>query len=112
MKFEAHEFWAVLREVPHHVPSMNHHVFDLGVGCLVALSCSALPGRLLKVMPPPVWVFLAGTLVSTFILKLDKHYLIDVPDSLKHGIVFPSSVKRSPMQHCGSPSSTWRSPCF
>ena len=50
---------------------------------------SALPGRLLKVMPPPVWVFLAGTMVSTFILKLDKSHLINVPDSLEHGIVFP-----------------------
>jgi MFS superfamily sulfate permease-like transporter len=40
-------------------------------------------------MPPPVWVFLAGTVVSTLILKLDKHYLINVPDSLEHGIVFP-----------------------
>ena len=40
-------------------------------------------------MPPPVWVFLAGTVVSTLILKLDKPYLINVPDSLKHGIVFP-----------------------
>ena len=90
VKFEAHEFWAVLGEVPRHVPSMNQNVFDLGVGCLVGLFVlSALPGRLLKVMPPPVWVFFAGTVVSTSILKLDKHYLIDVPDSLKHGIVFP-----------------------
>ena len=90
VKFEAHEFWAVLGEVPRHVPSMNPQVFALGVGCLAALFVlSAIPGRLLKVMPPPVWVFFAGTVVSTFILKLDKPYLIDVPDSLKHGIVFP-----------------------
>jgi len=34
-------------------------------------------------------VFLVGTVVSTFILKLDKHILINVPGSLKHGIVFP-----------------------
>jgi carbonic anhydrase len=50
---------------------------------------SVLPGRLLKVMPPPVWVFFAGTVVSTFILKLDKSHLINVPDSLEHGVVFP-----------------------
>jgi MFS superfamily sulfate permease-like transporter len=90
VKFEAHEFWAVLGEVPSHVQSMSHQACALGIGCLAALfALSALPGRLLKVMPPPVWVFLAGTLVSTFILKLDKHYLINVPDSLEHGIVFP-----------------------
>jgi carbonic anhydrase len=90
VKFQAHEFWAILGEVPRHIQSMSHQVFALGVGCLAALFVlSALPGRLLKVMPPPVWVFLAGTVVSTFILKLDKRYLIDVPDSLKHGVVFP-----------------------
>ena len=90
VKFEAHEFWAVLGEVPRHVQSMSHQVFALGVGCLAALFVlSALPGRLLKVMPPPVWVFFAGTLVSTFILKLDKPHLINVPDPLKHGVVFP-----------------------
>jgi carbonic anhydrase len=90
VKFEAHEFWEILREVPRHVESMNQEVFDLGVGCLVALFVlSALPGRMLKVLPPPVWVFFAGTVVSTFILKLDKHYLIDVPRSLTHGVVLP-----------------------
>ena len=90
VKFEAHEFWAVLGEVPRHVSSMSHPVFALGIGCLAALFVlSALPGRLLKVMPPPVWVFLAGTVVSTFILKLDKSHLVNVPDSLEHGIVFP-----------------------
>jgi len=90
VKFEAHEFWAILGEVPRHVGSMTHAVFALGIGCLAALFLlSAFPGRLLKVMPPPVWVFLVGTVVATFILKLDKHYLINVPGSLKHGIVFP-----------------------
>jgi carbonic anhydrase len=90
VKFEAHEFWAILGEVPRHVPSMSPQVVALGVGCLAALFVlSALPGRLLKVMPPPVWVFVAGTVVSTVMLKLDKHYLINVPSSLRHGVVFP-----------------------
>ena len=69
---------------------MSPKVCALGVGCLVALfALAVVPWRLLKVMPPPVWVFLGGTLVSTFILKLDKSHLINVPDSLEHGIVFP-----------------------
>lgn len=90
VQFEAHEFWAVLSEVPRHVESMSHPVFVLGVGCLAALFVlSALPGRLLKIMPPPVWVFLAGTVVSAFVLRLDKSHLINVPDALEHGIVFP-----------------------
>ncbi len=90
VKFEAHEFWAVLGEVPSHVHSMSPKVCALGVGCLVALfALAVVPWRLLKVMPPPVWVFLGGTLVSTFILKVDKSHLINIPDSLEHGIVFP-----------------------
>ena len=90
VKFQAHEFWAVLGEVPRHVGSMSYQVFALGVGSLAALFVlSALPGRLLKVMPPPVWVFLAGTVVSIFFLNLDKSSLINVPGSLKHGVVFP-----------------------
>jgi carbonic anhydrase len=90
VKFEAHEFWAVLGEAPRHVQSMSHQTLALGVGCLAALFVlSVLPGRLLKVMPPPVWVFFAGTVVSTFILKLDRSHLINVPDSLEHGVVFP-----------------------
>ncbi|MBW0014371.1 SulP family inorganic anion transporter [Mycobacterium sp.] len=90
VKFEAHDFWAILGEVPRHIASMNHEVFVLGIGCLAVLFLLAIfPGRLLKVVPPPVWVFIVGTVVSTFILKLDKRYLINVPGSLKHGIVFP-----------------------
>ena len=90
VKFEAHEFWAVLAEVHRHVQTMSHQVFALGVGCLAALFVlSVIPGRLLKVMPPPVWAFFAGTVVSTSILKLDKPHLINVPDSLKRGVVFP-----------------------
>jgi carbonic anhydrase len=90
VKFEAHEFWAILGEVPRHVGSMNRQVLFLGVGCLAVLFVlSAFPGRLLKVLPPPVWVFFVGTLVSTFALKLDKHYLINVPGSVLHGVVFP-----------------------
>jgi carbonic anhydrase len=90
VKFEAHEFWAVLGEVPRHVQSMNDRVLGLGIGCLGMLFVlSTVPGRLLKIMPPPVWVFFAGTVVSAFILKLDKSHLIDVPDPLKHGVVFP-----------------------
>ena len=90
VKFEAHEFWAVLGEVPRHVQVDEPPGLRPG-GRLPggAVRAVGLPGRLLKVMPPPVWVFFAGTVVSTFILKLDKPHLINVPDSLKHGIVFP-----------------------
>lgn len=91
VKFEAHEFWEILKEVPDHLGSMDAKVFGLGMACLACLFIlSALPGRLLKVMPPPVWVFLFGTVVSQLFLGLDKRYLINVPEApLKHGLVFP-----------------------
>src|SRR5262249_26887313 len=89
--FHAHDFWAVLAEVPEHVTTMSWAAFGLGLGSLAALFLlNALPGRLFKVMPPPVWVFVVGTLVSTLVLGLDRRFLINVPESpLKHGIVMP-----------------------
>lgn len=91
VKFEAHDFWAILEEVPRHLGAMNRQVFGLGMACLAGLFLlSALPGRMLKVMPPPVWVFLFGTVVSRLVLGIDKQCLINVPESpLKHGVVFP-----------------------
>ncbi|OBI04337.1 transmembrane carbonic anhydrase SulP [Mycolicibacter heraklionensis] len=88
--FEAHEFWEILAEVPRHVGSMHPQVFVLGISCLAGLFVlTALPGRMLKVLPPPVWVFFLGTLASVFILKLDRQYLIDVPNSVMDGVVMP-----------------------
>ncbi|UVO11273.1 SulP family inorganic anion transporter [Mycobacterium sp. SVM_VP21] len=88
--FEGREFWAILAEVPRHLGSMNLQVFILGIGCLAGLFVlTAMPGRLLRVMPPPVWVFFVGTLASVFILKLDEPYLINVPSSVMDGVVMP-----------------------
>src|SRR5262249_32860792 len=91
VKFEAHDFWTILGEAPRHFATMNVRVLGLGRACLAALFLlNAIPGRLLKVMPPPVWVFIFGTLASVLFLRLDPKYLINVPESpLKHGIVLP-----------------------
>jgi MFS superfamily sulfate permease-like transporter len=92
VKFEAHEFWPILREIPRHFATMNVEVLGLGLACLAALFLlAAIPGRLLKVMPPPVWVFLVGTLANVLFLHLDSKYLIHVPEApLKHGVVLPN----------------------
>jgi MFS superfamily sulfate permease-like transporter len=92
VKFEAHEFWEILEEVPHHFSSVSWNVFVLGMVSLAVLfALAAIPSRFLKVMPPPVWVFFLGTLVSQFFLHLDKPYLIDVPEApLKHRVVLPN----------------------
>jgi len=91
-RFEAHEFWEVLREVPSRLGAMNVQVFCLGIGCLASLFIlSAIPGKLLKMMPPPVWVFFAGTIASRFFLNVGDANLINVPEApLKHGIVLPN----------------------
>jgi carbonic anhydrase len=92
VKFEAHEFWTILGEVPRHFTTMNLRVLGLGVVCVAALFIlAAIPGRFLKVMPPPVWVFVFGTLAGQLLLHLDQQYLINVPKGLlKNGIVLPA----------------------
>lgn len=89
--FESYEFWEMLREVPYKIEGMNVQVFGLGMGGLMLLFVlSAVPGRLLKVMPPPVWVFFLGTAVSYLFLDLPKDFLIQVDaDILERGLVFP-----------------------
>ncbi len=89
--FEAHEFWGILAEIPHRLSSAHWQVFGLGVVCLAALFIlAAIPSRLLKVMPPPVWVFVFGTVGSLVFLRLDPSFLIKVPeDPLKNGVILP-----------------------
>jgi len=89
--FEAHEFWSILAEIPHHLTSMNLQVLGLGLACTALLFImSSAPWRLFKLMPPPVWIFALGTIVSMFFLRLGPSNLINVPDNLlEHGITMP-----------------------
>ncbi len=93
-KFEAHEFWEILAEVPAKIPTMNPQVFGLGVACIVLIfGLAAIPSRLLKVMPPPVWAFVFGTVVSSLFLNLGPQNLINVPEApLANGLVLPDFV--------------------
>ncbi len=90
-KFESHEFWAILAEVPRKLPTMNPQVFWLGVGSTALIFIlAAVPSRLLKVMPPPVWAFVLGTVVSQLFLSLAPEHLIHVPEApLANGVVLP-----------------------
>ncbi|MBS0261259.1 MAG: SulP family inorganic anion transporter [Planctomycetes bacterium] len=89
--FEAHEFWEIIAEIPHHVATMNWQVFGLGSACIVLLFLLAsLPWRGLKLMPPAVWIFVIGTVVAQFCLNIGSQNLITIPESpLKHGIELP-----------------------
>jgi carbonic anhydrase len=91
LNFEAHEFWTILQEAPHHFATMNLQVVGLGIACTALLFIlAAVPWRLFKLMPPPVWIFILGTLASLLFLRLGPQNLINVPANLlEHGIVLP-----------------------
>lgn len=90
-KFEAHEFWEILREVPQKLGTADMQVLGLGLGCVALLFLlGAVPSRLFKVMPPPVWAFFIGTVASLFFLKISGENLIAIPaNPLEHGIAMP-----------------------
>ena len=78
--FESHEFWEILKETPQKLATMNVQVFGLGVGCIVILfALAALPWKLFKIMPPPVWAFFFGTTVSWLFLNVGVGNLIKSP---------------------------------
>lgn len=69
--FEAHHFWGMIIEIPEHLNEIYVPAMVTGVGCTVALFIlNALPFKFLKVMPPPVWVFIAGSLISQTIFHI------------------------------------------
>jgi carbonic anhydrase len=90
-KFAAHEFWEILAEVPAKLATMNAQVFGLAIACTALIfGLAAIPSRLLKVMPPPVWAFALGTIGATLFLDLGAENLIRVPEApLANGIVLP-----------------------
>lgn len=93
VSFHTHEFWDMLEEAG---ANLLHGYFSwpvacLGLGCLAALFIlNALPWRVLKIMPPPVWVFFGGTVLAQLFLRLDTRHLIQVPEGLlANGIHLP-----------------------
>ncbi len=62
--FEEHEFWGMLAEIPHHIGQIYTPALVTGIGCTAALFIlNSLPFKFLKVMPPPIWVFIIGSLI-------------------------------------------------
>jgi MFS superfamily sulfate permease-like transporter len=91
IKFEAHDFWPILAEVPTRLSSLDPQVLGLAVGCTALIfGLAAIPSRLLKVMPPPVWAFVFGTVAAQLFLNIQGANLIHVPEApLKNGVVLP-----------------------
>ena len=91
VNFEAHEFWPMLQEAPRHFSTMNLQVVGLGIVCTALLFIlAAIPWPFFKIMPPPVWIFILGTLASLLFLRLGPQNLINIPANiLQNGIVPP-----------------------
>ncbi|MGE4135747.1 MAG: SulP family inorganic anion transporter [Pirellulales bacterium] len=89
--FEGHEFWEILGEVPSKLSALDPNTFWLGIGATAFIfALSAVPGRMFKLMPPPVWAFMIGTAVAQLLLTISPANLIHVPESpLANGIVLP-----------------------
>lgn len=69
--FEAHHFWGMIVEIPEHVGEIYVPAMVTGLGCTAALFIlNVLPFKFLKVMPPPVWVFIAGSFVFQMIFHI------------------------------------------
>lgn len=105
--FESHEFWEMVREAPSHVGQIYTPALVTGVGCTVALFVlSSLPYKFLKIVPPPVLVFIFGTLFFQWFYQIPggiptaaeleaneflPHlgYCIFIPDNPMGGIQLP-----------------------
>ena len=90
-KFEAHEFWGIVRETPSQFMQMDPKVFLLGIFCLALIfALASIKARWVKVVPPQVIAAVVGLILGWF-LGLDGDRLIHIPDQpFKHGIVLPN----------------------
>lgn len=93
-KFEAHEFWEIVLEIPRQVMQMdrtNVTVFVVGGLCLaLTIILSASKSRFAKIIPPPLTVVLFG-LVLGKVFSIGGKNLIEIPANvLEHGIVLPN----------------------
>lgn len=102
--FQAHEFWAILKETPQELPQANFQVMGLGLLTLCTIILLNWLGkgndnskiknqsinRLSKILPPHILAVGVGTVLSLLFFHLDSAYLINIPDNpLSHGITLP-----------------------
>ncbi|MGE5191569.1 MAG: SulP family inorganic anion transporter, partial [Deltaproteobacteria bacterium] len=89
-KFESHEFWGIIAEIPRQLMQMDPRVALIGVVCLgLTVALSAAKARWTKVVPPPLTVVLVG-LVLAQLVRLDPTHMLHIPDNLlKDSMKFP-----------------------
>jgi MFS superfamily sulfate permease-like transporter len=90
-KFESHEFWGIVAEVPRQLLHIDPRVALIGVLCLgLTVVLSAARARWTKIIPPPLTVVLVGLALAQ-IAQLDPQYMLHIPDNLlQDGMKFPN----------------------
>lgn len=98
--FKSHSFWEMIFEIPRRCGDINYSVLATGVGCTTALFIlNALPFRIFRVVPAPVWVFIGGATIAQLFFALEPQYCIHIPENpLQNGMQLPefSSVFSAP----------------
>lgn len=92
-KFQAHEFWGIVAEVPHELFQIKPKVFILGLislGLVIALYCLKKRFKLLQTFPPQLITVVIGTILGQF-LFLDKKFLINIPDNPLQNAMHPEN---------------------
>jgi len=89
-KFEAHEFWGIVREAPAQFMQMDVRVFGLGVFSLALIfGLASIKSRWVKVVPPQVIAAAVGLILGWF-LGLGGDRLINIPaEPFKNGFQWP-----------------------
>jgi MFS superfamily sulfate permease-like transporter len=89
-KFEAHDFWPILAELPQRLMEMNGSVFAIGAVCLgLTILLSSSKSRWAKIVPPPLVVVVVG-LGLALAFQIEGVFLIEIPDNLKDGMRLPN----------------------
>ncbi len=90
-KFEAHEFWEIIAEIPAQLMNTKPLVLVVGLICLAAtILLTVSRQRWTKIVPPPLTVVVIG-LALGWVLQIDKGFMIKIPDDpLKNGITLPN----------------------
>ena len=89
-RFEAHEFWGIVRETPSRFMHMDPKVFFLGTFSLALIfALASLKARWVKVVPPQVIAAAVGLILGWF-LGVSGDRLIFIPaEPFKNGFQWP-----------------------
>src|SRR5204863_6104126 len=90
-KFEAHEFWGIVRETPSQFLRMDPKVFLLGIFSLgLIFALASLKARWVKVVPPQVIAAVVGLILGWFMGLSGDRLIFVREEPFKNGFRFPN----------------------